>query len=308
MIRPIGQTNMIPICLITGFLGSGKTTLLERIARRESDRRLIYLVNEFNTADVDGERVAGFAGDVVTVAGGSIFCRCKVAEFLSQLQAIADRLADRPFDGVVIEASGIADPRVVRRMLDDAGLADRFTVARVVVVVDPGRFGKLLATLPNITAQVEAADLAVVNKTDLHDEAALDETEQALRRIHDGIEIIRTAHGAAPFDLFAASGERDAGGELAPGVDPNFAKFVLTLPEPIQADRLREVISTLGDDLYRAKGFARVGGRWAYVDHAAGVLRIEPVAERAGPGELAVIVRGAAAERATGQLSTLQGN
>ena len=37
----------IPVTIITGFLGSGKTTLICGLLRKNPDRRLAVLVNEF---------------------------------------------------------------------------------------------------------------------------------------------------------------------------------------------------------------------------------------------------------------------
>jgi G3E family GTPase len=298
---------MIPICLVTGFLGSGKTTLLKAISRQSADRRLVYLVNEFS-ADVDGQIVSSLADDVVSVAGGSIFCQCKVTEFIGQLRAIARRFDRNRFEGVVIEASGIADPKVIRQMLREAQLADAYRVARVVAMVDPGTFGKLLATLPNIASQIEAADLALINKCDLHDEQAIADTEAGIRRINPGIETVRACFGEASFDLFGGAGLADVQGEMAKCIDPNYAKLAVRLPDAVSLDRLRAIFDDLGDDLYRAKGFVRVDEGWAYVDHAAGELRIEAVASHDYPAQLAVIIRPAAAQRARAKLNALQGN
>lgn len=299
---------MIPICLVTGFLGSGKTTLLKAISRQSAGRRLVYLVNEFSSADVDGQIVSSLADDVVSVAGGSIFCQCKVTEFIGQLRAIARRFDRNPFDGVVIEASGIADPKVIRQMLREAQLTDDYRVARVVAVVDPGTFGKLLATLPNIVAQIEAADLAMINKCDLHDEQAIAGTEAGIRQINPGIETVRTSHGAAPFDLFSGEGPADVEGEMAKCIDPNYAKLAVRLPKAVNIERLGAILNDLGEDLYRAKGFVRVDAGWVYVDHAAGELRIETVERHDYPPQLAVVVKPAAERRARTELNALQGN
>ncbi len=299
---------MIPICLITGFLGSGKTTLLRAIHQRHADRRLIYLVNEFSTADVDGDLVSGFGANVVSVAGGSIFCKCKVTEFITQLKTISEQRADQPFEGVVIEASGIANPKVIHQMLAEAQLDDRFAIARVVALVDPGSFAKLLATLPNITAQVESADLAIINKCDLHEEDALATTEQSLREINPDLQAVRTTHGQVEFELFSHTARQDITGQLAGCVDPNFAKFAFMPNADLDLELVRTSLAALADDLYRAKGFLRVDEKWIYVDHAAGQFQSRPAPEYDGPAELAVIVRGDAASQAWEHLSIFQGS
>ena len=78
---------MIPLTLVTGFLGTGKTTLLKQIIAKNSDKRLIYIVNEFGKLDVDGTILADTA-DVVPIPGGSIFCHCLTATFIEHLQKL----------------------------------------------------------------------------------------------------------------------------------------------------------------------------------------------------------------------------
>ena len=95
------------MCLVTGFLGCGKTTLLMRIAKRSKGRRLVFLVNEFSPKDVDGKLLGAEGVDAVLVAGGSIFCRCLVTDFINHLKTLPERFGTggAPVEGVVVEAS-----------------------------------------------------------------------------------------------------------------------------------------------------------------------------------------------------------
>lgn len=100
---------MLPICLVTGFLGTGKTTFLKKIVEQNRDRKIVYLINEFSAHDVDGAIVSAENPDVVSIPGGSIFCHCLVTRFIGQLRKITEERGG--FDGVVIEASGMANPK-----------------------------------------------------------------------------------------------------------------------------------------------------------------------------------------------------
>ncbi|MBL7076600.1 MAG: hypothetical protein ISS31_03920, partial [Kiritimatiellae bacterium] len=137
---------MIPLALVTGFLGCGKTSFLKHTVARYRDRRIVYLVNEFSPLDVDGALVESEDADVVAIPGGSIFCKCLVTEFIGQLQRIAREYPDA--EGVIIEASGMANPAVVGTMLHETKLDAIYELATVVAVVDPGSFLKLRHTLP----------------------------------------------------------------------------------------------------------------------------------------------------------------
>lgn len=283
---------MISLVLITGFLGSGKTTLLEHLARRCQGRQIVWLVNEFSAQDMDSARLAGKARDVVTVAGGSIFCRCKVTEFLEQLGGFPQRFNP---EAVVVEASGMADPVVAGRLLQESGLDRRYRISAVVAVVDPGSFLKLLQTLPNIRAQIEAATVVLINKTDLHPAERLEQTESAVRELNPSVPIIRTQHSAAELDLFGTSPRVGGRGEVAPCVDPHFAKFEITPAAELDLDWLRRAVEKARDEIYRIKGVVLAGGRRVRLDYSASGWHIEETGENQPPA-LVLIARGACSE------------
>ncbi len=296
---------MIPLCLVAGFLGSGKTTLLRRIAAANRGRRLLFLVNEFSPADIDGRTLAADGLDVLVLPGGSIFCRCLVAQFIGQLDAIAARAAAGPLDGVVIEASGMADPRVIARLLVETRLDARYALVRVIAVADPVRLLKLIRTLPAIRAQLEAADVVVLNKCDLAPPAVADEAEALARGLRPGAEVLRAVRAEVDLDPFPAAPAREPAGEYAACRDPAFETFRIACPGEVGAARLAAAVKAAGDDLYRLKGFVRNGGRVVSVQVAGGMPEIEPApAAGGGPFELVCIVRGGAADRVRPLLET----
>lgn len=278
---------MIPICLITGFLGTGKTTLLKRIVEENRDRKWIYLVNEFSALDVDGAIVSAENPDVVSIPGGSIFCKCLVTEFIQQMARI--RWKHPEAEGVVIEASGMADPRVIADMLKETGLGDYFEIANIVSIVEPRSFLRLIHTLPNIVHQVEAADTVLLNKCDLFDESQLAETEQAVRNIKGGANLVRCVKGAADFPIFATSQSHDQlHGEYAKCRDPRYSSF--TTPEA-NAEKLQHFIEQNEDDVYRVKGHLQTPDGCVYFDYSKAGISITRTSPQKNYG-LAWIVRG----------------
>ena len=285
---------MIPICLVTGFLGSGKTTLLRRIIERHRDERIVYLVNEFSPQDIDGALLADAEEDVVAIPGGSIFCRCLVTEFLGHLQRIPERFhrEDAPVVGVVIEASGVADPRVIEQMLRETRLDAVYEPASIISVVDPGSLPRLVHTLPNIQAQIEAADVVLINKIDLFPSAEVDATEKIVREISASAKVMRTVRCGVDLELFAGARVRGLEGEYALCADPNYARFAIAFAEPVDAAALRRELEALRDEVYRAKGFVPTAEGLAYLDMSAAALTIERAAPPGGPTGLVVIARG----------------
>lgn len=288
---------MIPICLVTGFLGAGKTTLLKNIVAGNRDRKIVYLINEFSARDVDGAIVSAENPNVVSIPGGSIFCKCLVTEFISRLKQTSEDWSDA--DGVVIEASGMADPRVIEVMLRETGLDSVYRLATVVSIVDPNSFLKLRYTLPNISAQIEASDLVLVNKTDCNPEEINSETVDEVRSIKPTLDIVRTVNCEADFDLFAEHSPRGLQGEYAKCRDPHYAAFASAAD--FDPERLEAFVLENSDRIYRVKG--RLAGE--FFDYSSsGVKRIgmESAAEKG----LAWVVRGGEEEDIRSELKRLE--
>jgi len=287
--------NLTPVCLVTGFLGSGKTTFLRQLTERYRDRRLVYLVNEFSSTDIDGRRLDLPSDRILSIVGGSIFCQCLVTEFIEVLRAARTFFAG-DVEGVVIEASGIADPSVFGRLLEETQLDQVYALALCVTLVDPATLGKVLRTLPNAQAQVESADVVLLNKTDLHTEESLTRAETEIRTLNTHARLIRTRHARAEVDIFAQPVRPAPQGEYATCRDPNFCTSTAHPPGPIVWAKLREALVLLGDVLCRAKGFLLCDDGWRYVDWAAGEWTEEPSASNE-TSELVLIGHAESAQR-----------
>lgn len=286
---------MIPLVLVTGFLGSGKTSLLRHWARtRGRTRRWLFLVNEFASVDLDSPVLRETGVEVISLPGGSIFCRCLVTSFLGQLRQIetAARQTPAPPEGVIIEASGMADPRVMQRMLEETGLQARFELFRVVAVADPARLLKLLHTLPAIRAQLESADLVVLNRTDLCAESVTAEAERRVSEIRPGARMLRSVRCEIEWDPFAGrAAPHTAGGDYARCRDPRFSTRVEPARGALDWASFRRALATCAEDVFRVKGYAVVGGQRCRVEYAGGEPTAVP-AEEPGPDELVFILRG----------------
>ncbi len=291
----------VPLALVTGFLGSGKTTYLRRVVEANRARKVVYLINEFSPRDVDGQLLP-LGPEVVSVPGGSIFCKCLVTQFIGRLREIAEKWhrPDSPVVGVVVEASGMANPRVAAKMLAETGLDQIYHLSRVVAVLDPGTFLKLRRTLPAIREQIAAADVGIVNKADLHPAEQLAAVEAAAREMHPGLELVRAERCAVDLDLFGENRPRELAGEYAKCVDPDYAKFDFEPAGRLEIARLEAALAAAGEAVYRLKGFAPTAAGWVYYDYSAGRLTAQPQPASANPTPgLALIVRGA--DRAAGE-------
>ena len=111
--------NKIPVLLLTGYLGSGKTTLLNRILTNTKGIRFAVIVNDIGEVNIDasliqqGGVVSQSDDSLVALQNGCICCSLKM-DLISQLH---DLCAQKAFDYIVIEASGICEPAPIAQTL-----------------------------------------------------------------------------------------------------------------------------------------------------------------------------------------------
>jgi G3E family GTPase len=281
---------MIPLVLITGFLGSGKTTLVQWLLEQAGSRRLACIVNEFGPVDIDGQLIDLPPRHLLSIPGGSIFCQCLVGEFIRVLREVASLDDSTAPDGVLIEASGMADPKVVGCMLAETGLDRVYELRQIVTVVDPGSFLKLVHTLPSVIAQVQASNLVLLNKTDLYTPGQIEETETCIRGINPFARIVSTRYCRADIDWFNPSCEpAEFVGEYAACRDPNYITRTIPFARPVDRDSLLTELRTLHPHVYRAKGFVPTPAGPVYVDLSVAGVSCEPATRPAPDCQLVVI-------------------
>ncbi|WP_419667554.1 CobW family GTP-binding protein [Streptomyces sp. 2-1] len=156
--------QQIPVIVLAGFLGSGKTTLLNHLLHRSGGSRIGAIVNDFGAIEIDAMAVAGALGDSTVSLGNGCLC-CAVDA--SELDVFLDRLTQPSarIDVIVIEASGLAEPQELVKMLL-ASENPRIVYGGLVEVVDAAEFDATRQKHPEIDRHLAIADLVVVNKAD----------------------------------------------------------------------------------------------------------------------------------------------
>ncbi|MEZ5276725.1 MAG: GTP-binding protein [Opitutaceae bacterium] len=279
----------IPVILVTGFLGSGKTTFLREIARTRPEQRLLFLVNEFARTDHDSLALRSTGRPTHSVVGGSLFCECKAADFVRVMEQ--DVLAEnrrQALDAVIIETSGIADPEAIGRIMRDFGLDIAFQIQRIVSLVSPTSFLKLVHTLPNIAAQIRTSDLVLINKTDLATEDAIIETESRIQAIHPGVESVRCTFGKAPF-AFVTRQTNLPLAELATAASNPYTTRTLPFPTPVSKPALEAWLDALPPDILRVKGTLRTHQGWVHVDKTIESCELTPGTETEAPALVLIV-------------------
>ena len=193
------MSDKIPVTVLTGYLGAGKTTLLNRILTEQHGKRYAVIVNEFGEIGIDNDLVVGADEEVFEMNNGCICCTVR-GDLIRIIEGLMKRKGK--FDAIIVETTGLADPApVAQTFFVDQDVAERARLDAVVTVADAKWLTERLKDAPEAKNQIAFADVILLNKVDLVDEAALAEVEapdprhQPLRHASTGR---RTATSRSP--------------------------------------------------------------------------------------------------------------
>lgn len=188
------------LVVLTGFLGAGKTTLLNRLLRDPALADTLVLINEFGAVPLDHLLVEAVEGDMLVLSSGCLCCSIRgdlVAALEDALRA-RDNGRGRPFQRVVIETTGLADPApVLHTIMSHPYLRLRFRLRAVATLVDAIAGAATLDAQPEAVKQVALADRLVLTKTDLADRPTVDALRARLAALNPGAPVYEAASGEA---------------------------------------------------------------------------------------------------------------
>lgn len=191
--------QQIPVVVLAGFLGSGKTTLLNHLLSAGDGTRIGAIVNDFGSIEIDAMTVAGQVDSMVSLGNGCLCCAVDTSELDTYLERLARPTAR--IDVIVIEASGLAEPQELIRMIL-ASDNDRIVYGGLIEVVDAAEFDATRSRHPELDRHVGIADLVVLNKADRIEDAARRQLLGTLAELAPGRPVICTAYGRIDPELF----------------------------------------------------------------------------------------------------------
>lgn len=206
----------IPVIALTGYLGAGKTSLLNHVLQAPG-ARIGVVINDFGEINVDAALVTGQVDEPVSIAGGCVCCLPDDGGLDEALEKLTDpRLA---LDVIIVEASGLADPVAVSRLIRFSGV-DRVRPGGVVDVVDAATHFDVVDTGGVPLARYGAASLIVVNKLDQIPEPAraaeLDRIESRIRERNPHAHVVGAVGGRIdPNLLYDVSHPGEGPGQLS---------------------------------------------------------------------------------------------
>jgi len=191
------MAEKIPVTVLTGYLGAGKTTLLNRILTEQHGKKYAVIVNEFGEIGIDNDLVVGADEEVFEMNNGCICCTVR-GDLIRIIEGLMKRKGK--FDAIIVETTGLADPApVAQTFFVDEDVSQRARLDAVVTVADAKWLSERLKDAPEAKNQIAFADVILLNKADLVDEAALERVEAQIRGINPSARIHRTVNCNIPI-------------------------------------------------------------------------------------------------------------
>lgn len=269
------KANSIPLTVLSGFLGSGKTTLVNRLLTDPGGRRVTVLVNDFGSLDIDASLIRSRSVDTLSLANGCACCTV-AGDLTRSLVTIAQ--APEPPDAILLEASGVADPRGIAQI----ALANpAVSLAGIITMIDAENFLTHFAEVAVgalMRAQIEAADILVLNKIDLIDDQA-NAIRTAIAGLSGGQPWLETTRSDLPADIVFGAHPRSgfyADVPIDGGHAATFRSWSLVWRDCPPEDRLNAALAEIPASVLRAKGifhlagkqipltYQRAGRRWSF--------------------------------------------
>ncbi len=289
----------IPVTVITGFLGSGKTTLIRHLLQNNQGRRIAVLVNEFGELGIDGELLKSCQicpedsdgkDSIFELTNGCLCCTVQ-EEFLPTMQKLLQRKDS--IDCILIETSGLALPKPLVKAFRWHEIRSGATVDAVITVVDCAAVaaGTFASDPQAVAAQREAddslehetplqelfedqlacADLVILNKTDLVDEATKVTVEELVKQeLPRVVKMVDSCEGKLdPFLLLGFNAAVEDNLDSRPSHhdteedhdhDDDISSTHLILDRAYDPEQLMMGLRSLAQkqDIYRIKGFVSV--------------------------------------------------
>jgi G3E family GTPase len=254
-----------PVTLITGPLGSGKTTLLRHLLD-VMPQKIAIMMNEFGEIAIDSQIIEGKNIRLAELGGGCVCCSL-LGEFEAAVTEVIDTVHP---DLIIVETTGVAEPDAL--MFDIQENLPQVRLDGVVTVADADAMVRYPRLGQTGRAQIEAADIILLNKVDLVSAAELAEVSTRLVHLNEHAPILPTRRCQVDPDVLFGLSQADHISPPQHRHQPDVESFSYVSEATLDRSCFAAFVEQLSPAVVRAKGFVRfpegtylfnfVAGRW----------------------------------------------
>ncbi|KJS05811.1 MAG: 4-hydroxytetrahydrobiopterin dehydratase [Gammaproteobacteria bacterium BRH_c0] len=295
--------KQLPVTVLSGFLGAGKTTVLSHVLNNREGRRVAVIVNDMSEINIDASALQNEVQlnrseeKLVEMSNGCICCTLR-EDLLLEVRRLA---SEGRFDYLLIESTGISEPLPVAETFtfadeDGTSLSDVATLDTMVTVVDAVNFladydeakylqetGEHLgeedqrSVADLLVDQVEFADVILISKADLVDEATVKRLIAVLQTLNTEADIVPIRNGQVNIDKVLGTGKfsferaqqapgwlKEMRGEHVPETEEyGIGSFTYTARRPFHPQKFHDFLHgrDIQGKLIRSKGYFWLASR-----------------------------------------------
>ncbi len=199
--------SLTPITLLCGYLGAGKTTLMNKVLTNQKGYKVAVIVNDIGEINVDESLIAKGANitdtsSIVGLQNGCICCTLKS----DLVQQIENLIAQKRFDYILIEASGVCEPMPIAQAIEqirNGRLDNVVSVVDAKRLVDEFSGGDTLLKKDMdeedieslLVQQIEFCSTLIINKKDLVTAAEMKKVHAVVKALQPHVKVIEASHG-----------------------------------------------------------------------------------------------------------------
>ena len=183
---------MVKVNIISGFLGAGKTTFIKKlISEVFNGEKIILIENEYGEIGIDGGFLQDTGVEITEMNSGCICCTL-VGDFAVALQDVIKQYSP---DRVIIEPSGVGKLSDVEKAIVDVKDKDGLgiTIDGKITIVDGTKAAMYMNNFGEFfNNQVESANVVVLSRTQMMNDAQIEECISLVREHNKEANIVTT--------------------------------------------------------------------------------------------------------------------